>query len=100
MKLCDVCGKREVVGVASSATGPISFAYCAECAKSGREPYGAVVASLFGISDIHGIAGWYFPIVMTTLAAEGKSVEELFADVNTLEKEYMESMRKARKKHG
>lgn len=41
---CDVCGKKTDVAVFASQFGPISFAYCADCAKAGAEPYGAVVS--------------------------------------------------------
>lgn len=34
---CDVCGKPSV-GVASSAFGPMSFAFCSECASKPAEP--------------------------------------------------------------
>lgn len=43
---CDVCGKivdQKDVSVCASIFGPMSFAYCPECAKSGREPYWAMV---------------------------------------------------------
>jgi len=93
MDLCDVCGKAEAVGVACSATGAVSFAYCVECLKTGREPYGALVASLFGMSSMDDVAEWYRPTVAATIKAEGKSVEELFADVDILEREYLEAMR-------
>lgn len=35
---CDVCGKIGVIGVASSGLGPVSLAYCEECATRGAEP--------------------------------------------------------------
>lgn len=34
---CDVCGKTSV-GVASSSLGPVSWAFCAECAHKPAEP--------------------------------------------------------------
>jgi len=37
--MCDVCIKEKpVAGVASSALGPISFGYCAECLANQSEP--------------------------------------------------------------
>lgn len=36
--------KKTDVAVFASQFGPISFAYCADCAKAGAEPYGAVVS--------------------------------------------------------
>jgi hypothetical protein len=89
---CNVCNEREAVGVACSATGAVSFAYCQECLQSNREPYGAVVASLFGMSGMDEVAEWYRPIIQATLMAEGKTEQELFADVTVLEQEYMAAM--------
>ena len=40
---CDVCGRDANCTVAASAFGPISFAYCDDCLRQGKEPYGAVV---------------------------------------------------------
>jgi hypothetical protein len=37
---CDVCGALGIIGVASSALGAISFAYCRPCAVNGAEPRG------------------------------------------------------------
>ena len=83
---CEVCGENEVERVACSATGAFSFGYCAGCLRSGREPYGAVVASLVGLSSFEEVALWYKPIVLTTLEAEGRSVDDLFRDVVTFTK--------------
>jgi len=39
MMKCDVCNSdKDLVGVASSSLGPISFCYCRECAVNNREP--------------------------------------------------------------
>lgn len=35
---CDCCGATEVMGVASSSLGAISFAWCRECIMRGAEP--------------------------------------------------------------
>ena len=83
--VCNVCGSNEAIGVACSACGPMSFAYCQRCAVSGREPYGAVVAAMLGIPDMDGVAAWFKPVLKTTLEAEGKSLEEFFQDVRRLE---------------
>jgi hypothetical protein len=37
--ICDVCKNGIPVGVASSALGPMSFAYCGECLANHAEPY-------------------------------------------------------------
>ena len=38
MSKCDVCSERDSVGVACSALGPFSLAYCKECATQYAEP--------------------------------------------------------------
>lgn len=90
--ICQVCGEHEAVGVACSATGALSIAYCQECADSHREPYGAVVASLYGIPDMAEVAEWYKPVVEATLEAEGKTIDELFQDVRQFGQEYEAAM--------
>jgi len=35
--LCDVCGKNEAIGVASTSV-PMSVAYCRECLAHGADP--------------------------------------------------------------
>ena len=92
MRLCEVCGTGVAVQVACSAVGAISFAYCAECLKDMREPYDALVASLYGMSSMDDVAEWFLPVVTATLKAENKSEKELFADVAAFGKEYEEAM--------
>lgn len=36
-RLCDVCGIRPMIGVASTSQ-PFSCAYCIECAREGADP--------------------------------------------------------------
>jgi len=86
--ICDVCGEREAVGVACSAMGAVSIAYCAECLRVGREPYALVIGGLMGSSSMEDVADWLRPIVEATLEAEGKTQEQLFADIAALEQEY------------
>ena len=43
---CDVCGRGNVIGVACSGLGAISFAYCAECAAIGAEPLGMLKGTI------------------------------------------------------
>lgn len=88
MTICQVCGEHEAVGVACSATGALSIAYCQKCADSHREPYWALVASLYGIPSMAEVGEWYKPIIEATLKAEGKTVEELLRDVRQAEQEY------------
>lgn len=88
--VCDVCGQQGPTQVGCSVTGAISFAYCADCLRSGREPYGAVVARLIGITNMDGVAEWFKPIIRVTLEAENKTEEELFAEVARFEAGYEE----------
>ncbi|ELC54766.1 hypothetical protein [Escherichia coli] len=91
MHLCDVCGENEMHGVFGSSCGPISFAYCFECANKGAEPYGALVAY---ISSAYGVRDWDNPatqlhyrnsrLVNATLEVAGKSFGEWVADVRKL----------------
>jgi len=53
---CDVCDRGGVIGVASSSLGPISHAYCEECARKPAEP-----EWMFGMTydDTEGnVASW------------------------------------------
>lgn len=81
---CDVCAQREPIGVFSSALGPVSFAYCAECGASGREPYWLVV----GVVAMNGgtpdaTAAWALDVARVSWEAEGKSAVEFWSNVRT-----------------
>jgi hypothetical protein len=83
---CQVCG-APAIGVASSSLGPISFAYCAECAQSGAEPYGftvGYVAVTCGNTP-EAIAEWFQPVVEVTAQRAGKTVDQFWADVRAYE---------------
>jgi len=56
---CDVCGKPESVGVASSCLGPMSNSYCQECACSEAEPFWMFVYTFYEVGhEGEGIADW------------------------------------------
>lgn len=57
--LCDVCRKNEMAGVASSALGAVSWAFCRECLAKNAEPE-VMFAHIFDdVSDNgEGIADW------------------------------------------
>lgn len=79
---CDVCG-APAIGVAGSALGPVSFAYCQTCANTGAEPYGmtvAFVAETCGTTE-EAIAEWFRPVVAATAERAGKTVPEFWAEV-------------------
>jgi hypothetical protein len=93
--LCDVCKKNEMQGVYSSSCGPISFAYCGECAVKGAEPYGALVAYISGAWtlsewDDKKTQEYYRPnqLVKVTLEVAGKTFEEFVIDVRAAIVEY------------
>ena len=79
--ICDVCGK-EAIGVAASVTGPVSYAYCKECLKEGRESYGSLVSmvSCCG-NDLNSIGEPYRKLVIKNLEYYNKTIEEFNADV-------------------
>jgi hypothetical protein len=87
MDLCEICGKEEAIGVCSSCMGPISHAYGRECLEAGREVWSTLVAGLFGLSKDH-VADWVRPIIEATCAFYGKTEDELWAEIKTLEEEY------------
>ncbi|KAB2676745.1 hypothetical protein F9K85_09625 [Brucella tritici] len=54
--MCDVCEKSELVGVAASALGPFSCAYCGECLKRNAEPEWAFEATFESCGE--EVADW------------------------------------------
>ena len=98
--LCDVCRKNSSAGVYASSCGPISFAYCKECANTGAEPYGVLVAylaaSVGSSMDLHPeqkqIRPEYQLIIDASLKVAGKTREEFYADVDKAIQEFYEAM--------
>lgn len=43
---CQVCNQKESIGVACSALGPISLAYCKDCAENHAEPLGLTFSTM------------------------------------------------------
>jgi hypothetical protein len=105
MHLCDVCKDAEMHGVFSSSCGPISFAYCYECASKGAEPYGALIAY---ISSAYSVQEWDSPatqvhysnsrLVQASLEVAGKTFAEWVSDVRNsiikFDREYNDHLRK------
>lgn len=73
--VCDVCG-GETVGVAGSAVGACSFAYCAACLNAGLEPYDAIVDLAFCIGGLDNAMPEYQPMIDASLAKAGKTRAE------------------------
>lgn len=86
MGKCDVCGKETDVFVCCSSCGGISFAYCQECLRAGREPYDALVGMGL-ISDCINQT-YKQQILLPSLQFYGKTLEEFDADVKKLEADY------------
>jgi hypothetical protein len=72
--------------------GAVSFAYCAECLKKHREPWGSLVGGLMGVGRGEE-ADWVKPIIQATLEFYGKSEDELWAEVEAADNEYWEAMK-------
>lgn len=88
---CEVCQKNPAKGVASSAFGPISHAYCQECLNSNREVYGTLVVGLAGVGRDE-VAEWAKPFIVATCALHGKTADEFWADVDKLTEEMYGAM--------
>jgi hypothetical protein len=79
---CDVCGKERETFVAASVYGPISFAYCEECLKNGKEPYDAIVAYISCAGHFpDDINETYQKDVRRQLKLHGISEEQFIKDV-------------------
>lgn len=91
---CDVCGSGKDTRVASSAMGAVSFSYCTECLVANREPWAALVGGLVGCRSMEDVASWARPIVRATCEFYERSLESLFLEIEVLEREYVEAMRK------
>ena len=79
---CDVCGKEGEVFVASSAYGAISFAYCDDCLRNGREPYWAIVLYIACAGRFpDDISEEYQKDVRRQLELHGVSEEQFIQDV-------------------
>lgn len=95
VRKCDVCGEVREVFVAASPLGPISQAYCMPCGHAGAQPYGTLVAGLYGCLDQEGNLVFQHelePIVEASLQQAGKTRAELVADIRKFETEYEAAM--------
>lgn len=55
---CDVCSQRTEVGVCSSGLGPLSLAYCQECANAYAEPEWLCAATIEMCDGVQNVADW------------------------------------------
>lgn len=56
--VCDVCRQNEALGVASSALGPCSWAYCRECLNKPAEVAVMIDATIDGCNGSANVAAW------------------------------------------
>jgi hypothetical protein len=105
MNKCNVCNKNDSIGVYSSSCGPVSFAYCKQCARKGAEPYGALVAYISGAvkegkdaaRDAKQISEGYQQVIDISLDVAGKTREEFYVSIDDVikkENEYWENLEK------
>lgn len=87
-KLCQVCNKNEPVGVASSALGPMSIAYCQRCLNEGYEPMGAIIGCLMGHHNLDCFVDEVSMMIRRSIEFHGISEEKLWVDVAWMDAEY------------
>ncbi len=83
---CQICGEPST-GVLNSACGPVSIAYCAECATNHREPWGLMVACC-SMLNRGEVAEWLKPYIKGTLDFYGRTEDELWTEADTALAEY------------
>lgn len=96
---CECCGKTSKVHVAASNCGPISFAYCEDCLKSGAEPYGALLGHLSGAFDIDQVDDYktilgdsLLKTIEATLELNSISEEKFIDDLKGAIVEYIKAL--------
>ncbi len=55
---CDVCRRERDLRVCGSGLGPISWAYCFECAQKPAEPDCMIAATIDGCGGLENVAAW------------------------------------------
>ena len=97
---CEVCGSPDVVGVASCGFGPISTAYCANCADKGLAPYRIMVAYISCAGEYpDDINEYYVNEVRRILKELGRTEEEFTADVHKANVEMYAEMERMEKEN-
>ncbi len=92
--ICDVCGKinSEYV-VCGSKFGPMSFCYCSDCFKEGKEPYDTIVAYIACAGHFpEDINEEYQKEVRRQLVLHNKTEEEFIKDVDNFINKLMEDI--------
>jgi hypothetical protein len=58
--ICEVCKKNEAVGVASSAVGPVSLAYCKTCLDWMADALWVIASSVYCCDGPEHMAEWFW----------------------------------------
>lgn len=89
---CEVCGKRNTDFVTcASKFGTMSFCYCSDCSKEGKEPYDAIVAYIACAGHFpEDINEGYQKEVRRQLVLHNKTEEEFIKDVDGFINKLME----------
>ncbi|MDF2841589.1 MAG: hypothetical protein K0R00_15 [Herbinix sp.] len=90
---CDVCSKEANVVVLSSSMGPISWAYCENCATKRLEPYGGMIAYISSLNYPDDVNPDYVKEIRRILKELGKTEEEFIADCKKSNEEYTEYLK-------
>jgi len=89
---CEICGK-ESVGVCCSCMGAISHSYCEECLNEGREVWTTLIGGLYGLTKKTMHPDIQF-VIDATCKFYNKTEDELWQEVEQLEKDYDDYMRR------
>ena len=88
-RLCDVCHKEPVVGVASSGLGPVSWGYCSACLGRYAEPAIMIAATIDGCDGLENVSAWVRERVTTFIGGEYLTFDEAAAKLATLDAQAM-----------
>jgi hypothetical protein len=91
---CEVCGKRNTSFVTcASKFGPMSFCYCGDCFKEGKEPYDTIVAYIACAGHFpEDINEEYQKEVRRQLVLHNKTEEQFIKDVDNFIEKLMEDV--------
>lgn len=78
--VCEVCGEP-AVGVACSALGAVSFAYCLACLQAGAEVYSMLVYTIALCGGIDRVHAGVIAMIEPTLERSKHTREEFDAAV-------------------
>jgi hypothetical protein len=82
LRICEVCGENESVGVCCVPSVPISCAYCEECLAAGAHPWSILIANTVCCDGLHNMADFWKWMVTDTCEHLGKTLDDFIDDVN------------------